>query len=153
MQLLAFDVWGDYAHFKKRYATSSPLTHSIPSKPTILGLIAAILGFRRNEYQSKFKEYDSKIALQILNPIKKTRISINQIDEDPKSALQEWAQSQGFLSPTYELVSETGPDHAKHFFMSVTINGEKWGEGSGSSKQSAEKEAAIQVLRKLKLME
>ncbi len=81
------------------------------------------------------------------------RISINQIDEDPKSALQEWAQSQGFLSPTYELVSETGPDHAKHFFMSVTINGEKWGEGSGSSKQSAEKEAAIQVLRKLKLME
>ncbi len=80
MQLLAFDVWGDYAHFKKRYATSSPLTHSIPSKPTILGLIAAILGFRRNEYQSKFKEYDSKIALQILNPIKKTRISINQIN-------------------------------------------------------------------------
>ena len=75
MQLLAFDVWGDYAHFKKRYATSSPLTHSIPSKPTILGLIAAILGFRRNEYQSKFKEYDSKIALQILNPIKNKNIN------------------------------------------------------------------------------
>lgn len=80
-------------------------------------------------------------------------LTINQIDEDPKSALQEWAQSQGFSSPTYELISETGPDHAKHFAMCVTINGNILGEGSGSSKQSAEKEAASQVLRKLKLME
>ncbi|KYC44491.1 MAG: CRISPR-associated protein [Candidatus Methanofastidiosum methylothiophilum] len=80
MDLLAFDIWGDYAHFKKRYATTSPLTHSIPSKPTVMGLIAAILGFNRDEYQSIFKEYDSKIALQILNPIKKTRLSLNLIN-------------------------------------------------------------------------
>jgi len=92
----------------------------------------------------------------ILDPLLKDYFinnAINQIDEDPKSALQEWAQSQGYSSPTYELISESGPDHAKHFVMCVTLNGEKWGEGSGSSKQSAEKEAASLVLRKLKLME
>ncbi|KYC51693.1 MAG: CRISPR-associated protein [Candidatus Methanofastidiosum methylothiophilum] len=80
MQLLAFDVWGDYAHFKKRYATTSPLTHTIPSKSTVMGLIAAILGYNRNEYQSKFKEHESKIAIQILNPINKTRIALNLIN-------------------------------------------------------------------------
>lgn len=80
MQLLAFDVWGDYAHFKKRYATTSPLTHNIPPKSAVMGLIAAILGYNRNEYQYKFKEHNSKIAIQILNPINKTRISLNLIN-------------------------------------------------------------------------
>ena len=80
MHLLAFDVWGDYAHFKKRYATTSPLTHIIPPKTTVVGLIGAILGLKRDEYQKIFKESETKIALQILNPIKKTRMSLNLIN-------------------------------------------------------------------------
>ncbi|WXG47266.1 MAG: type I-B CRISPR-associated protein Cas5b [Candidatus Atabeyarchaeum deiterrae] len=78
MRVLVFDVWGDYAHFKKRYTTTSPLTHSIPPRTTIVGLISAIAGLGRNEYQERFKD-KSKIALRLLNPVKKSRISISLI--------------------------------------------------------------------------
>lgn len=81
MQVLVFDVWGDYAHFKKRYTTTSPLTHSIPPRTTIAGLISAIAGIQRNKYQEYFTKDKSQIALQIhkSNPVKKTRISLSLI--------------------------------------------------------------------------
>lgn len=79
MQVLVFDVWGDYAHFKKRYTTTSPLTHSIPPRTTIAGLISAIAGIQKNKYQEYFTKDKSQIALQVLNPVKKTRISISLI--------------------------------------------------------------------------
>jgi len=77
MQALVFDVWGDYAHFKKRYTTTSPLTHSIPPRTTIAGLISAIIGIQRNKYQVYFTKDKSQIALQLLKPVKKTRISLS----------------------------------------------------------------------------
>jgi CRISPR-associated protein Cas5h len=77
MEILVFDIWGDYAHFKRRYTTTSPLTHLIPPKTTIAGIIGAIAGVPRNQYLNAFQ--DSQVALQILNPIKKTRIPINLI--------------------------------------------------------------------------
>ena len=42
----------------------------------------------------------------------------------------------------YKFVSESGPDHDKSFTMGVFLGNEKIGEGSGSSKQKAEVEAA-----------
>jgi CRISPR-associated protein Cas5h len=79
MQVLVFDVWGDYAHFKKRYTTTSPLTHSIPPRTTIAGLISAIAGIQRGKYQEYFTKDKSKIALRVLEPVKKTRISLSLI--------------------------------------------------------------------------
>ncbi|MEM0492535.1 MAG: type I-B CRISPR-associated protein Cas5b [Candidatus Thermoplasmatota archaeon] len=79
MKVLVFDVWGDYAHFKKRYTTTSPLTHSIPPRTTVAGLISAIVGLSRETYQEFFTKNKSTIALQILNPIKKTRITLSLI--------------------------------------------------------------------------
>lgn len=73
----------------------------------------------------------------------------NHSEEDVKSLLQEWAQAQGFASPIYELVSESGPDHAKVFIVRAIINNNEIGRGKGVSKQSAEKEAASDSIRKL----
>lgn len=77
---LVFDIWADYAHFKKYYTTTSPLTFSIPPKTTLYGIVSAILGFSKEEYLKNFNAGDCKIAVQIKNPIKKTRININLID-------------------------------------------------------------------------
>ena len=77
------------------------------------------------------------------------KILLNHTEEDAKSRLQEWAQSKGFATPVYHLVSETGPDHAKQFKVSVLVNGEEMGTGIGSSKQQAEKEAALAALHNL----
>lgn len=72
-------------------------------------------------------------------------------DKDPKSLLQEWAQAQGFGTPSYHTVSATGPDHAKVFTIDVYIQGEKYGRGVGNSKQTAAKIAAASALKTLGL--
>jgi|SRR5450830_884437 len=70
-------------------------------------------------------------------------------EEDPKSRLQELIQADGIATPVYQLVSESGPDHAKVFVVSVIINEAEYAQGEGHSKQAAEKEAAEQALRRL----
>jgi ribonuclease-3 len=67
-------------------------------------------------------------------------------EQDPKSLLQEWVQSQGFGPPTYHTVASTGPEHDKTFEVEVTVNGHTHGRGTGHSKQSAAKSAARQAL-------
>lgn len=80
MKCLVFDVWGDFAHYRKFYTTSSPLTFSIPPRTAVAGMIAAILGIDRNEYLECFTKDKANIAVRIMNPVKKTRISYNLID-------------------------------------------------------------------------
>ena len=75
----------------------------------------------------------------------------NRKNEDSKSLLQEWAQFNGFQAPTYITRSSTGPDHSKLFSVDVLINNVYRATGSGSSKQAAEKAAAREALKILKI--
>lgn len=80
-KILKFKIWGDYAHFKKFYTTTSPLTFEFPPPPTIIGIISAIIGLDKNEYLEHFQNPDdSKISLSIVNSIKKVRWTQNLID-------------------------------------------------------------------------
>jgi len=72
-------------------------------------------------------------------------------DKDPKSMLQEWAQSQGLGTPYYRTVSSFGPDHAKSFEVDVHIGNTVHGSGIGHSKQIAAKIAAEQALKELEI--
>ena len=72
--------------------------------------------------------------------------------DDPKSQLQEWAQSHGFNHPQYRTIAAHGPDHAKTFEVEVLVNGQAHGKGTGSSKQAAAKEAARQAIQALELL-
>lgn len=65
---------------------------------------------------------------------------------DPKSHLQELAQEQLGVTPIYKVLGEHGPDHAKSFTVGCYINDRLFGEGSGSSKQTAESAAASSAL-------
>ncbi|MGO4524049.1 ribonuclease III [Microvirga sp. 2MCAF35] len=65
---------------------------------------------------------------------------------DPKSALQEWAQGQGFPPPTYSVAEQTGPDHAPKFRVMVKVKGAEGEFGSGTSKRIAEQAAARSLL-------
>jgi ribonuclease-3 len=75
-------------------------------------------------------------------------ILIHRRNEDPKSTLQEWAQSKGYNAPSYLTKDSTGPDHLKLFSVDVFINGKYGGSGTGMSKQAAEKAAAKDALMK-----
>lgn len=66
--------------------------------------------------------------------------------KDAKSLLQEYTQFQTKQSPKYKILETRGPDHAKVFVVGVFLQGNQIGQGSGSSKQEAEEEAASKAL-------
>ncbi len=61
---------------------------------------------------------------------------------DEKSVFQEHAQEKLGITPHYEVVSESGPDHDKVFLCAVYVGEERVAEGAGNSKQKAETAAA-----------
>lgn len=82
MKVLVFDIWGDYAHFRKFYTTTSPLTFSFPPPPTIAGILGAVYGTdkKTNEYLDKFGYENCNIAVRIMAPIKKVRMGLNLVN-------------------------------------------------------------------------
>jgi ribonuclease III len=69
---------------------------------------------------------------------------------DPKSKLQELVQEKRGVTPTYGVVSETGPDHDKVFVVAAFMDTKEIGRGEGPSKQEAEIAAAHNALQYLK---
>lgn len=68
---------------------------------------------------------------------------------DYKTMLQEHTQKGGKGIVTYELISETGPDHDKHFESAVFVDGRKIASGEGKNKKEAEQCAAKCALESL----
>ena len=66
--------------------------------------------------------------------------------QDAKSRLQEIAQEKNGATPSYQLVSQSGPDHDKIFVVGAFIGSEKIAIGEGRSKQEAEQAAAEKAL-------
>lgn len=71
----------------------------------------------------------------------------NQTYYDAKSKFQEKSQERFGITPTYDSVSETGPDHNKVFLVAVYLGKKKIAEGEGSSKQRAQLDAAANALK------
>lgn len=65
---------------------------------------------------------------------------------DPKSRLQEVAQSVDGQTPVYKVIEEVGPDHDKIFTLGVYVAGKLKGKGTGPSKQVAQQDAAKAAL-------
>jgi len=66
--------------------------------------------------------------------------------KDAKSKFQEEAQEKVGITPSYKVVKEMGPDHNRVFTVGVYLADELIATGKGSSKQSAEEEAAKEAL-------
>ncbi len=69
--------------------------------------------------------------------------------EDCKTRLQEITQRIFKTTPTYTLVRETGPDHAKNFVSQISVGDRTFGRGEGRSKKLAEQAAAMEALHAL----
>jgi ribonuclease III len=66
--------------------------------------------------------------------------------QDAKSRFQELAQDHSGVTPTYETLNQTGPDHDRTFTVGVYIGNEKIAEGQGRAKQEAEQQAAEKAI-------
>jgi ribonuclease-3 len=66
-----------------------------------------------------------------------------------KSLLQQHAQKDLNLTPSYRLLAERGPDHSKHFEVVAVIGAVAYESGQGRTKKEAEQIAARETLRVL----
>lgn len=69
--------------------------------------------------------------------------------KDYKTQLQEVSQSRYRSIPRYLLVQTSGPDHQKTFEVSLSLLGKEVSRGKGSSKKTAEQDAAKKALLKM----
>ena len=71
----------------------------------------------------------------------------NRSWQDSKSFFQEKAQDIVKITPSYQVLDETGPDHDRKFKIGAFLGEDQAGEGVGASKQIAEQEAAKDALK------
>lgn len=77
------------------------------------------------------------------------RILRQQLFKDAKSLFQEEAQERENITPSYKVLHQWGPDHAKQFKVGVFLGERMIAEGVGLSKQEGETAAAEAALEKL----
>ncbi|MCL4458411.1 MAG: ribonuclease III [Chloroflexi bacterium] len=112
-------------------------------RPTILAAsFEAVLG-------AAFLDQGLSVVQSLLLPLLEkelNRILEQELIKDYKSRLQELAQAERGLTPTYQTIAAIGPDHDKTFTVQVLLNGAPLAQGQGKSKQEAEQNAARQAL-------
>jgi len=88
------------------------------------------------------KEFITKNILTELPNILEKKLYI-----DAKSRFQEQAQDKVGITPSYQVLHESGPDHDKKFIVGVYLEDELVAQGKGSSKQEAQMMAAEEALK------
>lgn len=73
--------------------------------------------------------------------------------QDPKTQLQEWAQARKLPVPTYDILKQTGPDHAPEFTVRVGVKGFPSCEAISSNRRQGEKDAAQKFLKEQNVTE
>ncbi|WP_247927251.1 ribonuclease III [Streptococcus constellatus] len=114
------------------------------NRDTILGdLFEAFLGALLLD---KDVEAVKKFLYQIMIP----KVEVGDFEQviDYKTKLQELLQVNGDVDIVYQVISESGPAHAKEFDVSVSVDGRVVGQGQGRSKKLAEQEAAKNAFEK-----
>jgi ribonuclease-3 len=111
----------------------------------LANLVEATIGaiYLQKGYDAAQKFIENNIIVKLADIIKSGAYI------DAKSHFQELAQEKQGVTPTYKVLSESGPDHDKTFIMGVFLADKQYGKGSGSSKQSAQQAAATTGLKKL----
>lgn len=172
--VVSSSIYQQYPHLKEGELTS---LRSVLTNTQTLYLVAQSLELGNELMMSKGEEesggrinktilantYEAVVgALFLDGGIEKARIFITStiLDhqdkyvetqglKDPKSKLQEFMQEKFKVSPDYRIVDEKGPDHDKEYTSAVYLNGEIVAQGSGRSKQEAEKDAAQKAIERL----
>lgn len=114
------------------------------TKPSILaGAFEAVLGA---VYQDGgFEAARRLVERYFTGDVKERKLG----QQDYKTRLQEISQMLFHAPPVYRIVSESGPDHDKHFVTEIAVGGKVLGKGEGKTKKQAEQQAAKRALGEL----
>ncbi len=118
-------------------------------KPSILAdALEAVLGV---VYMSSGARAAAELVMRLLGE-RVAQAASGPGGQDYKTRLQELVARLFEGVPRYE-VDDDGPDHAKHFYARVRVDGEVRGEGQGRSKKQAEQAAARDAWQRLRVAE
>ncbi len=95
-----------------------------------------------------YLEYGLSYCNEFINEYWYDFLRAGDAPKDAKSALQEWAQKNGFELPIYNKIGHTGPDHEPEFVIEVTAGNQK-AQATAKSKKKAERMAATKLLAKV----
>jgi len=117
------------------------------TKPSLLSnAFEAIIGA---VYLEAGLDKSKEIAIKLLNDVH-NKIDLDTLSKDYKTALQELTQSTHGVTPDYQLVKATGPDHKKEFEIAIHLDGKVIASAKGKSKKEAQQKAAKKALEWLK---
>ena len=74
------------------------------------------------------------------------KVASGEQGSNHKSLLQQLAQRDFGVTPTYEVIEEAGPDHSKSFHVSAQIGSRSYSPAWGRNKKEAEQRAALNAL-------
>ena len=110
-------------------------------KPSILAdTVEAIIGA---VYLDAGGDAATEFVLRLITPLMRDPERFGAA-MDPKTSLQEIAARRSAPPPIYT-VTESGPDHNKHFIATVSVGELVQASGEGSSKKQAEMAAALEA--------
>lgn len=78
-KVLIFDLVGSFAHFRKFYTNSSSLSYHFPPRPTLEGIIAAMIGLDRDSYYDLFLPSKCLIAVSTKNSTRTIMQTVNYL--------------------------------------------------------------------------
>lgn len=110
MEILCFKIKGKLAHFRKYYANNTAFSFSIPPRTTLMGITAAMMGWKRDAYYEKLSSENLQFGIRVLSPLKKTFqrlnfLSIKSTGDISKSLDSDFRGQGGRIQTPFEIVS------------------------------------------------
>jgi len=129
------------------YLSAAEENNNGRNKPSLLSnAFEAIIGAI---YLEAGLEKAKEISIRLLEA-SHPKIDLDSLSKDYKTALQELTQATHGVTPQYELLGSSGPDHKKEFEIAVNLNDETIATAKGKSKKEAQQKAAQIALEALK---
>jgi CRISPR-associated protein Cas5h len=110
MEILCFTIKGKLAHFRKYYANNTALSFSIPPRTTLMGMVAAMMGWKKDSYYEKLSSDKVHFGVRVLSPLKKrfqrlNFLSIKKTGDIAKSFDSDFRGAGGRIQTPFEVVS------------------------------------------------
>lgn len=107
MKVLNFKLYADFAHFRPYYTTSSPITYTMLPPTTLYGILGAILGLEKEEYNNILNEKGTKVGIALEKEVKKIALSTNLVNTKGNYWVPTKKNSNGARTPTkYEFLKD-----------------------------------------------
>lgn len=110
MEILSFKIKGKLAHFRKYYANNTAFSFTIPPRTTLMGIVAAAMGWSRDSYYDKLASRHIRFGIRVLSPLKKSfhrlnLLSIKSLGDMSKKFSSDFRGEEGRIQTPFEIVS------------------------------------------------